>query len=163
MLCCAVCCAVLCTGGSKESDPCDICPVGTFSPGFSHDRCVPCGFGYTSHIGAKQERDCYPVDACPAGTGLYMEKLSTVMQQLRIALSAANMAGVHNVMCVGFQRHQQQQHSVWTCLSHVPVSSHPCSVLVTCAEVPHGEAGASTKECMCKPGFGSPNGEAPCR
>lgn len=31
------------------------------------------------------------------------------------------------------------------------------------AEVPHGEAGASSKECVCKPGFGSPTGEAPCR
>lgn len=59
------------TGGERDSDPCSICLVGTFSPGFSRDRCIPCGFGYTSPMGSKEERDCYPVDQCPAGTGVH--------------------------------------------------------------------------------------------
>jgi hypothetical protein len=73
---------LFCAGGNKDYEPCDICPVGTFSPGFTRDRCIPCGFGYTSPIGSKQERDCYPVDQCPAGTGAallpYVSKLHTV-------------------------------------------------------------------------------------
>lgn len=68
VLCLCVCLAST-GGGRADAEPCDICPVGTFSPGYSRDRCIPCGFGYTSPVGAKEERDCYPIDQCPAGTG----------------------------------------------------------------------------------------------
>jgi hypothetical protein len=34
-------------------------------PGYS----MPCGFGYTSPEGSTSERDCRPINQCPAGTG----------------------------------------------------------------------------------------------
>jgi hypothetical protein len=71
-----VCVRLASTGGGRaDAEPCDICPVGTFSPGYSRDRCIPCGFGYTSPVGAKEERDCYPIDQCPAGTGMCLPHL----------------------------------------------------------------------------------------
>lgn len=62
-------CRCFAAGGSKSSDPCTLCPAGTFSANKGTEKCVPCRFGYTSPEGAEDEKECYPVDVCPAGTG----------------------------------------------------------------------------------------------
>lgn len=58
------------TAGNTASDPCTICPPGTFSEGKSIEKCVPCGFGYTSAEGSTSDADCRPTNLCPAGTGV---------------------------------------------------------------------------------------------
>lgn len=60
---------VMChAGGARRTDPCKICPQGTFSPGGSTDSCTPCGFGFTSPEGSTDVKNCIEVNACPAGT-----------------------------------------------------------------------------------------------
>lgn len=58
----------LATGGNGPSDPCTLCPAGSYSPGRTLDRCVPCEFGTTSPVGSTRSRDCYPTKMCPPGT-----------------------------------------------------------------------------------------------
>lgn len=55
-------------GGETPTDACHICPAGTYSPGVGTERCVPCGFGFTSPEGACGPEECYPIDQCPVGT-----------------------------------------------------------------------------------------------
>jgi hypothetical protein len=61
--------------GDSPSDPCTLCPPGTFSEGKSLEKCMPCGFGMTSPAGSKAEDDCRPVNQCPAGTGGVMHTM----------------------------------------------------------------------------------------
>jgi hypothetical protein len=58
---------LLLPGGKTPSDPCTICPVGTWSPGGTTERCMPCGFGLTSPEGSVDARDCIEAAVCPAG------------------------------------------------------------------------------------------------
>lgn len=55
-------------GGNRPKEPCTICEPGTYSANIGIERCVPCGFGFTSPYGATGPEECYPVDQCPAGT-----------------------------------------------------------------------------------------------
>jgi len=64
--CCLCCCCIV--GGDRPTDPCKICPVGTYSPGGTTDACIPCGFGFTSALGSTDADACREVEACPAGT-----------------------------------------------------------------------------------------------
>jgi len=48
-------------------------------------------------------------------------------------------------------------------VSQVPNQPIPPFNGSAAAEVPHGEAGSTVRECKCKPGFGSPTGEGICR
>lgn len=57
-----------CTGGRSQTDPCTPCPPGTWSPGTDNQQCVPCGWGYTSPEAATSSEECFPINACPAGT-----------------------------------------------------------------------------------------------
>jgi hypothetical protein len=63
-----------CLSGYGIADPanpsagCAVCPVGTYSPGFSRQACVPCAFGLTSPVGSTDILDCYPLNlVCPPG------------------------------------------------------------------------------------------------
>lgn len=55
-------------GGRNSGDPCAPCPPGTWAGGDNTQPCVPCGFGYTSPEAATCPEECYPINACPAGT-----------------------------------------------------------------------------------------------
>jgi hypothetical protein len=59
------CCAA---GGATSTDPCTICPAGTYSLGKTLDKCIPCDFGMTSPVGSTSRDACYPAKHCPAGT-----------------------------------------------------------------------------------------------
>jgi hypothetical protein len=63
-----------CVPGYGIADPanpsagCAVCPVGTYSLGYTGQACVPCGFGLTSPVGSVDITDCYPLDlVCPPG------------------------------------------------------------------------------------------------
>lgn len=85
-------------GTTKPTDPCELCPAGTWSAGATTQPCEPCGVGFTSPAGATSADQCYASNACPAGTQ--------------------------------FPDARKQ----------------------------HG----SVDECVCKPGYGSTSGKAPC-
>lgn len=55
-------------GGRNPGDHCTPCPPGTWAGGDNTQPCVPCGFGYTSPEAATCPEECYPINACPAGT-----------------------------------------------------------------------------------------------
>ena len=57
-------------GGDKATDPCTICPAGTFSPGGNVHGCTPCGFGFSSKEGSSDQSDCVAIDICPMGAVL---------------------------------------------------------------------------------------------
>lgn len=92
-------CLLACHAGKgSRAEPCTPCPAGSWSPGTDTQACITCGWGYTSPVAATSPDECYPINACPAGT------------------------------------------------------QYPASIKVP----------TSVDQCVCKPGFGSSTGTAPC-
>jgi hypothetical protein len=55
-------------GSITGSAPCRLCPVGTYSEGWTMEDCKPCKFGYTSAVGSESAQQCEPSpQACPIG------------------------------------------------------------------------------------------------
>lgn len=115
-------------GGRSPSDPCSPCPPGSWSSGRDTQPCVPCGFGYTSPEAATCPEECYPINACPAGTQYPAFSGAPVSIEQCVCkpggLSAAPCPSCSSVPFLA-------QHSCWLpqldCLSRTPATDSGCS------------------------------------
>lgn len=152
-------------GGGSPDAPCTICPAGTYSRGGDLEACKPCKFGYTSAVGSTSSKDCYPVDQCPAGTGTqpYLVLLSqhSTAAALPHMRQSVMFISVHSTALLGEPAMTAgRQHRL------IALNVDSCLCVPQCAEVPTGAAGAvaaTTQECRCKAGYGSPAGTGSCR
>jgi hypothetical protein len=56
-------------GFGYTGNGCEICAPSTYAPGNDREKCLPCGFGFSSADGATDKAECFPINSCPAGTG----------------------------------------------------------------------------------------------